>query len=206
MNKCRRAFLILTALVSLVMAACATPYLQEKIRNDASYTEEVTSVLISEDGKNLVFIGDGYHYIFDTPVGLLPSLRSSFRKSLFANFKEFRVDKNDHVIGNITISLDESASQEDKEEAIKIGYDKRPVSPALELSLQGERYRAGDVTIDRSEYKLNYTYKVTVLEERSSLEKAALTALTPVAVLADGVLVIVGVPLAALIIVVGKGS
>ncbi len=195
MNKCCRAFLIWAALLSLGMTGCVTHELREKIRNDASYTEEVTSVLISEDGKKLVFIGDGYHYVFDAPVGLSQSLHSSFRKSLFAKFKEFRVDKNDHIIGNITISLDESASQEDKEEAIAVGYEKRSVSPALELSLQGKRYKSGGVATDRAEYKLNYTYKVTVLEERSTLEKAALTAATPIAVLADGVLVIVGVPL-----------
>ncbi len=200
MNKYRRAFLIWAALLSLGMTGCVTHELREKIRSDASYTEEVTSVLMSEDGKKLVFIGDGYHYVFDAPVGLLHSLRSSFRKSLFAKFKEFRVDKNDHITGNITISLDESASQEDKEEAIKLGYEKRSVSPALdspalELSLQGERYKSGGVATDRVGYKLNYTYKVTVLEERGSLEKAALTAATPIAVLADGVLVIVGVPL-----------
>jgi hypothetical protein len=64
----------------------------------------------------------------------------------------------------------------------------------LELSLQGERYKSGGIAIDSVGYKLNSTYKVTILEERGSLEKAALTALTPVAVLADGVIVIMAVP------------
>jgi flagellar basal body L-ring protein FlgH len=174
------------------MTGCVTHELREKIRSDASYTEEISSVLMSEDGKKLVFIGDDYHYIFDAPVGLSQSLRSSFQKSLFASFKEFRVDKNDNITGNITISLDESASQQDKEEAIRLGYDKQSVSPVLELSLQGKRYKSGGVTTDRVGYKLNYTYKVPVLEGRSSLEKAALTAATPITVLADGVLVIGG--------------
>ena len=191
--------MIWAALLSLGMTGCLTHALREKIRNDASYTEEVTSVLMSEDGKKLVFIGDDYHYIFDAPVRLSHSLRSSFRKSLFAKFKGFRVDKNDHIIGNITISLDESASEEDKEKAIRLGYDKQSVGPALELSLQGKRYKSGGVTTDRVGYKLNYTYKITVLEERSSLEKSALTALTPITVLADGVLVITGVSLVILL-------
>ena len=199
MNKSRRAFLIWSALLSLGMTGCATHELNEKIRNDASYTEEITSVLMSEDGTKLIFIGDDYHYIFDAPVGLSHSLGSSFRKSLFAKFKEFRVDKNDHIIGKITISLDASASQEDKEEAIELGYDKRSVSPALELSLQGKRYKSGGVATDRVEYKLNYTYEITVLEERSSSGKAALTALTPITKLADGLIVIVGVPLVILL-------
>jgi len=177
------------------MTGCMTHELRERIKSDIPYTEEVTSVLISEDGKKLVFIGNRYHYVFDTPVGLPPSLHSSFRKSLFVVFKGFKVDNDNHVIGNITISLDESASRDDKEEAIELGYDKRPASPALELSLQGTRYKSGGLAADSVGYKLNYAYKVTVLEERSSLGKAALTAVTPISVLADGVLIIGGVPL-----------
>lgn len=195
MNKCCRAFLIWVALLSLSVTGCVTHDLREKIRNDASYTEDVTSVLMSQDGKNLVFIGDDYHYVFDAPVRLSRSLRSSFRKSLFAKFKGFRVDKNNHISGDIIINLDESASQQDKDKAIELGYDNRSVSPILVLSLQGKRYKSAGVATNRAEYKLNYNYKVTVLEERSALEKAALTAATPIAVLADGVLVIVGVPL-----------
>jgi hypothetical protein len=199
MNKCRREFLVWTALLSLGITGCVTHELREKIRSDASYTEEVTSVLFSEDGEKLVFIGDDYHYVFDVPVRLSLSLHSSFRKSLFAKFKEFRVDKNAHIIGNITITLDESASQKDKKEAIELGYDEESVSPTLELSLQGKRYKSGGVATDRVEYKLNYTYKLTVLEERSSLEKAALTSATPISILADGVLIIGGVSLVILL-------
>ena len=195
MNKYCRAFLIWSALLSLGMTGCAfTPKLIEKISNDASYTEKITSVLMTEDGTKLVFIGDDYHYIFDAPVGLLYSLSSSFRKSLFASFKEFRVDRNDRITGNVTISLDESASQEDRDAAIESGFNQRPASPVLEFLLQGKRYNSGGVATGRVGYKLNYNYKVGVLEERGSLEKAALTALTPVAVLADGVIVIMAVP------------
>ena len=194
-NRCRRAFLIWVALLSLGLTGCLTHELRESIKRDASYTEEFTSVLMSEDGKKLIFIGIDYHYIFDAPVWLSQSLRSSFRKSLFFKFKKFRIGTDNNITVNITISLDESASQEHKEEAIELGYDKRSVSPALELSLQGKRYKSGGVSTDRVEYKLNYIYKVEVLAERSSLEKSALTATTPITVLADGVLFIVGIPL-----------
>jgi hypothetical protein len=177
MNKYYRAFLIWFALLSLGMTGCAfTPKLIEKISNDASYTEEITSVLMSEAGTKLVFIGDDYHYIFDVPVELSHSLYALFRKLHFLTFKEFRVDKKDHITGDITITPHESI-------------------PALELSLQGERYKSGGIATDRVGYKLNSTYKVTILEERSFLEKAALTAATPVAVLADGVIVIGSVTL-----------
>jgi hypothetical protein len=195
MNKYRRVFLILTALLSLGMTGCVTTALYEKIREDASYTEEVTSVMISEDGKKLVFIGYRYHYVFDVPVGLSLSLQSSFRKSLYTLFRDFKVDNNNHITGNII--FDGSASQEGKKEAIELGYNKRSSgTPALEISLQGKRYRSGDVATDRVEYKLNcHPYNVPVLEEGSFLEKTALTALTPITVLADGVIVIAGVTL-----------
>ena len=191
--------MISVLLISIGTAGCMTYELRKMAKNDRSYSEEVTSVLMSEDGENIVFIGDDYHYIFDAPLELINSLSSSFRKSLFAKFKDFRVDIQSQVIGTVTIYLDESASQEDKNEAIKIGYEKRPDGPALELTIFGKRYNSGDVTIDNEGYRLNYTYQVKVLEERGSLEKAALTAATPITVLADGALWLVGVPLVILL-------
>lgn len=195
MNKNFRALLVVAAFLSLGLTGCLTHELRERIKSDSSYSEEVTSVLVSEDGKKLVFIGNGYHYVFDAPIELSLSLNSSFRKSLFAKFKDFRVDKRNNIKGNLTVTLDESASQKNKEEAIALGYANRSGSSALELSLQGKRYKSGGVATDSVGYKLNYTYRVNVLEERSSLEKTALTAATPISVLADGALVIGGVPL-----------
>ncbi len=199
MNKYCKVFLILIALFSLGETGCVTHELLENIKSDDSYTEEVKSVLFSQDGEKLVFIGDSHHYIFDMPVELLRSLRSSFRKSLFARFKEFRVNKNNYIVGNITIFLDESASQNDREAAIDAGYVRQLTGPTLDLSLQGMRYRSEGITTKREAYKLHYNYKVTVLEERSSLEKAALTAATPIAALADGTLILIGVPLVILL-------
>ena len=199
MNIFNRPLLALILILPLGMTGCMTHELRTMARSDSSYTEEVTSILMSEDGENIVFIGNDYHYVFDAPVELSNSLRSSFRKSLFAKFKEFRVDTHNQVVGKVTIVLDESASQDDKNEAIKIGYEERPISPTLELSILGKRYSSGNVTIDRSGYKLNYTYQVKVLEERGSLEKAALTAATPITVLADGALFLIAVPLVILL-------
>jgi hypothetical protein len=195
MNKHVVKYLAWFALISVGVTGCFTHELHERIKIDASYTEEVSYILISEDGKNLVFVGDDYHYVFDLPVEILRSLRSPFRKSLFAKFRKFRVDVNNKITGNIYISLDESASQSNKEEAIEFGYDKRSGSPVMEILLKGKRYKAEDLITDKTGYKLNYAYKVAVLEERTSVEKAALTATTPITVLADGVIAIVGVPL-----------
>jgi hypothetical protein len=197
MNKYQRVFLILAALLSLGMAGCVvTPALKKMIKKDTSYAEEVTSVLISKDEKKMVFIGDRYHYIFNAPVVLSSSLQSSLRKSLYFFIEDFWVDKNNYTFGKITITLSESASQDDKEEAIELGYNERSEDPPyLVLLLKGKRYRSGGVATDGVEYKLNYS-NVTVLEPRSPLNKAALTALIPITVLIDGVIVIVVVPLA----------
>jgi hypothetical protein len=63
MNKYRRLFLILAALLSLGIVGSVTPAMNKLIKKDALYTEKVTPVLISEDGGKLVFVGDRYHYI-----------------------------------------------------------------------------------------------------------------------------------------------
>jgi hypothetical protein len=88
MNKYCRAFLIWSALFSLGMTGCFTHDLNEKIRNDVLYTEEISSVLMSEDGTKLVFIGDDYHYIFDAPVEFSNSLHASFWKFLFLTSRD----------------------------------------------------------------------------------------------------------------------
>ncbi len=191
--------LVSILLFSFGTTGCMTHELRTKAKSDSSYTENVASILMSEDGKSIVFIGDDYHYIFDAPLELIDSLRSPFRKSLFAKFKDFRVDLQNQVVGTVTVVLDESASQKDKSEAINIGYENRNNSPTLELTIFGKRYNSGDVTIDNAGYKLNYTYQVKIREERGLLEKAALTAATPITVLADGALWLVGVPLVILL-------
>jgi hypothetical protein len=213
MNKYRRVFLILAALLSLGMAGCVTPALNKMIKKDTSYAEEVTSVLISEDEKKMVFIGDRYHYIFNAPDVLSSSLKSSFQKSLYFFFEGFWadkngfwVDKNNDTFGKITITLSESASQDDKEEAIELGYNERSEDPPyLVFLLKGKRYRSGGVATDGVEYKLNYS-NVTVLEPRSPLNKAALTALIPITVLIDGVIVIVLAPFALLLTALVAGG
>ena len=199
MTRLCRAIVSLTLMLPFGLTGCMTHDLRTMVKSDSSYSEEVTSILMTKDGENIVFIGDDYHYVFDAPLELSDSLRSSFRKSLFAKFKDFRVDIQNKVVGTVTLTLDESASQDDKNEAIKIGYEKRPDGPALELTIFGKRYNSGDVTIDNAGYRLNYTYQVKVLEERGSFEKAALTAATPITVLADGALWLVGVPLVILL-------
>ena len=214
MNKYRRVFLILAALLSLGMAGCVTPALNKMIKKDTSYAEEVTSVLISEDEKKMVFIGDRYHYIFNAHDVLSSSLKSSFQKSLYFFFEGFWadkngfwVDKNNDTFGKITITLSESASQDDKEEAIELGYNERSEDPPyLVLLLKGKRYRSGGVATDGVKYKLNYSNVTVVLEPRSSLNKAALTALIPITVLIDGVIVIVLAPFALLLTALVAGG
>lgn len=189
----QRAFWLI--LVSLGMTGCFTPTLHYKLKHDAFYSEVVSSMHLSEDRKQLIFIGSDYYYIFDAPAELLNSLDSPFQKSLFAEFRGFRSDINNHIIGNLTITLDESASREDIENVVELGYEKQVGHPTLMLPLQGKRYRSEYITTGEAEYKLNYTYKITVWEERGSIEKATYTALIPVAVVADGVAICIIIPL-----------
>ncbi len=81
-------------MLPFVLTGCMTHDLLTRAKSDSSYTEEVASILISEDEKKLVFIGEDYHYIFDAPMELTNSLRSTFRKSLYAKYKHFRVNLN----------------------------------------------------------------------------------------------------------------
>jgi len=56
------------AAVSLLLSGCFTP----KLYKDSNYREQVSGLVITEDGKKLVVLGTDYRYIFDLPASLRP--------------------------------------------------------------------------------------------------------------------------------------
>ncbi|MFB3101129.1 MAG: hypothetical protein ACE1ZM_06765, partial [Gammaproteobacteria bacterium] len=107
LNTIHRIFFIII-LVIFTVTGCATSAVLDEMGDDfVIYTEEVSSIFVSEDGKQLVFIGNNYHYVFDVPEQLLLTLKSSFRKSISAHFGKFRIGKNNNIKGKVGIVLNE---------------------------------------------------------------------------------------------------
>jgi len=206
LNTNHRIFFIII-LVIFAATGCATNAVMDKMDSVVTYTEEVSSILISEDGKQLVFIGNNYHYIFDVPEQLLLTLKSSFRKSISAHFGKFRIDKNNNIKGKVGIVLYEPLSGMQRYEAISIGYESKKDNESRKVNsirysdpnlynrlgehlanvfiLKGTRSKSWGITEGENKYKLNRSYKVTVLDKRGMLEKTAIASLMPIAIGAD---------------------
>ena len=56
------------------------------------YTETISPVLVSEDGKRIAAIGSRQHDIFDAPEVLVKALRSPVHPQLTATFAAFHLE------------------------------------------------------------------------------------------------------------------
>jgi hypothetical protein len=194
----RRLFLISgIAAACVTLSACVTP----KLFNDKEYTEKIMSFMITADDKKLVVIGERYHYIFDMPDGLLPVLKADYRKILNSSFYNFHVHDS-AVDGRYDLTLPQSASAEDKQQAIADGFKVDPFGNIrFEGEIQGTRYSAADFEQKLTAQPFNQNYTVGVTETLSTIDKGVRMLATPVTVAADGVLMLGGVLLIPVVLV-----
>ena len=151
MATARRTFLLgLLAAGTLPLSGCITRY----IFSPDTYTEQVSSALISQDGKNIIVATDHYHYIFASDPAIIRVLKSRAHKAVTANFTGFKVGANGETEGSVVLSLpgdDPAIAQE----AQKIGFTQGEDKDYTEIiHMQGTRYRASDLKFSDS-YALN---------------------------------------------------
>jgi hypothetical protein len=100
----RRIALALIAGAALGLAGCATSEAPLPAQPNR-YSETISSVLVSEDGKRLAAIGSGHHYIFDAPDVLVKALRSPVHPQLTATFAAFHLDQRGVLTGDWLLTL-----------------------------------------------------------------------------------------------------
>lgn len=210
MNTTRRALILLGGAAAIPMSiGCITAAVMSGGDRE-TYTENVDSVLLSADGKTLAVIGKEHHYLFDAPEPLRLLLQSELRDVVQANFRTFMVDAQQRISGTYFLQLGKDATQEQKDEALAAGFKASP-SGVLSYngSLSGTRYAANGIQATTASQKLRKTYTITISAEKSAGSKAASTAgkllLTPITLAADGVLILVAVPLL-LIVAIGAAA
>ncbi len=192
---------VLTGTVSSLAVLSITGCLTAKLygTRETQYDETALSFLVTEDGSELVVVGEKYHYIFDD---ISPSLRhvlgSPLRTVVTANLTSFRVRRDNVVTGDYTLELSGQASDEERRSAIDAGF----VAPELTLSgsLKGIRYSAKGFPSLTETQRFNRPYIVSITEE-SGANLPTKILLTPLAVTADGLIV-----LGLLILVVGVAA
>lgn len=210
MNTTRRALILLGGAAAIPMSmGCITAAVMSGGDRE-TYTETVDSVLVSADGKTLAVLGKDHHYLFDAPEAIKLLLQSDLRDVVEASFHTFSVDANQRISGGYFLRLGKDASPEQKEKAVAAGFKPLPTGAlTYNGSLNGTRYAANGIQATAPSQKLRKTYTIQISAEKSAGAKAASTAgkllLTPITLAADGVLVIVAVPLL-LIVMIGAAA
>ena len=169
-----------------------------------SYTETITSVLVSEDGGHLAVIGDGHHYLFDAPPAVVQALRApAIHARLTGVFSPFHVDLHNVITGEVTLQVAAGGSAEDERAAEALGFRREPGSSGpleLRVPLKGQRYTGWRYDVGLARDRLNRTYTVEITTEETATARAVDAAATPIRIAADGVQLIYVAPLAPIII------
>lgn len=148
-----------------------------------SYTENITSIMFTEDASTVVVAGKQHHYIFRNQQTLTELLKWKHKDLLaFSLDKHFYLSPDNTVTGKYTVSCScENAQAEDidwlKTNGFK--YDANNNSFSRTDAISGKVYAANNV--DLSRYKTNAAdYSVTVISKRpyDTLAKIAFTPVT----------------------------
>ena len=96
----RRTFLAGGVIAPFALGGCMTRALYKEITTTETetYTETVSQILISQDGKSIVILGATFHYVLDANPNLMQAISSSLHAKLVASFSEFRVDREGEVV------------------------------------------------------------------------------------------------------------
>ena len=197
MDAIRRGMVVtMAAGLALALAGCASSQHPEH-----RYKETFSSVLISEDNKHLVAVGDTHHYVLDAPPSLIEALHSGLHAQLKAEFSTFHVDPTATVTGDYTLLLPGDLAPAAQKTAADLGFARDAAGTWRESGhLQGHRYSGWTYKMGEHQEKFSQPYTVDVVVEARHGDAVVQSLDTPIRIAADGVQMIYYAPLAPLII------
>jgi len=196
----RRVALALIAGAAWALAGCASTEAPVPAQPHR-YTETISSVLVSEDGKRIAAIGSGHHYIFDAPEVLVKALRSPVHPQLTATFAAFHLDQRGILTGDWLLTLAPDASASAQQAALDVGLVRGADGTFTAGGrLKGQRFTGWTYKLGGPRDKLNKAYEIEITTESSAADRAVDDAATPIRMAADGVQLIYWAPLAPVIV------
>lgn len=181
--------------------ACFTPALYDKpAEQTRHFVEKINTFLITQDGKNMIVAGNQHHYIFNPNDTLKFILGWSERKRVKVTFDNFTINSDQSVVGSYQLRID-NADNLPKETIAQLTAKGFTRSASLPLFLtyygqiQGTRYLADNFKMPAA-MQFSQTYSINMIENQpSATEAIKRILLTPLAVAADGLLILGGVPI-----------
>ena len=196
--------LLIAILITTNLASCTDALWQKSY-----YSETFKNFLITKDGQKIVLLGKKYHYIFDDKSGTIKKLLSwESRSKLEMEIDGFLVNNTIDVNASVTVKSktqkNSSVELSDQETVFlkDLGFTKARSNDTVlkkKINLVGTRYlpKSG-VNYDKSS-SFSKEYRVSI-EQSSFGDKTIKIAFTPVALAADGVLMVAGVTLMMVVI------
>ena len=167
------------------------------------YTETVKALLISRDGKHIVFIGRSYHYVLDAPAQLVASLASPLHQSMDGEISQLHVDAENGISGRYQLSLPGTLDEQQAQAARELGFSAATTAGGpwrLEGELKGQRFLQGAFREGRQLEPLNKSYTVEISVDQSRGSAMADSLATPLTVGSDGILLVYFAVLAPILI------
>ncbi len=186
---------LITAFIILLSVLTQTACMTASLHSPRQTTETVRGFYISADERSLVAVGDKHHYVFPLESRLKKVLAWDGRPKVQAVFGQFTLLGDGKVAGSYTLKVRVSDTGSAEQQYLTdAGFSQGKQVFFLDGTLQGQSYPAKEIGQATS---FNRPHTVLLVGE-PSIPAAARLALTPLAVAADGALLIGGVPLLAL--------
>ncbi|MBU6139967.1 MAG: hypothetical protein KGP29_00215 [Proteobacteria bacterium] len=185
-----KKFLLTLLLVTISSCALTSAMWNKK------YNDTIRNFFVSADGKYIAFLGQNFHYVLSDDSNILKLILSwNGRSAIFINTEktELRLDRNNNISGDVVIECFESKTllKEDRVLLTSLGFRRNNYNGELTLRLKisGKRYLPrSDVVYGVS--SLRRFYVISIKQGRGVGASIAMTALTPITVTVDGVILL----------------
>jgi hypothetical protein len=176
-----------------IIFATSCDGLTKKLWNWHNYEEEFKHFLINSQNGYVVFLAQKFHYVFIDNSNLMKNiLLWKERRTLYIEVSatEIHIDKNNQATGEVLIrSFSENLMPHREAFLINHGFKKDNKGWYLKLKIFGTRYLANP-NIHGNFPQLDLNYKIKIAEELNKGEILTATALTPITITADGIIMI----------------
>ena len=188
----RSLHLLIITFLCILASGCLTSELY-KLKKE-SFNEELRGFLITQDQKQVILIGQRYHYIFPMDNDLKNILAWPNRSKLRATRLSFVISKNNVINGTYLLKNENALSDDDKSLLLANDFKVRSNGDYYFVGRlsQGTVYEPGkfqlpEVQSFKRPYYLNITY-----DYATSGQTLTKVLVTPLAVAADGIDTVIG--------------